>query len=102
TGRTASHVVGPEHEVVDEELRAPLEQILERGAPLIGLEAILLADPNPRQLLPPLRHLIAAPRELLLRLKQVEPRFQPLVTCPSRMRGHCLLLLRCGSFMVRS
>src|SRR6266545_1947433 len=67
TGRTSRRVVGPEHEVIDEELRAPSEEVCQRGSPLVGLEAILLVDPYPRQLLPPPRQLVAAPRELLLR-----------------------------------
>src|SRR5216683_8019218 len=61
-GRTPRREVGPEHEVVDEELRAPSEEVCQRGAPLVGLESILLVDPNPRQLLPPPRQLVAAPR----------------------------------------
>ena len=81
-GRTPRRVVGPEHEVVDEELRAPSEEVRQRGAPFVGLESILLVDPNPRQLLPPPRQLVAAPRELLLRLEQLEPRCEPLFTCP--------------------
>src|SRR6058998_2519110 len=60
--RTPRRVVGPEHEVVDEELRAPSEEVCQRGAPLVGLESILLVDPHPRQLLPPPRQLVAAPR----------------------------------------
>src|SRR5439155_820857 len=56
-GRTPRRVVGPEHEVVDEELRTPSEEVCQRGAPLVGLESILLVDPNPRQLLPPPRQL---------------------------------------------
>src|SRR6266702_56003 len=32
-GRAAGGVVGPEHEVVDEELRAPSEEVRQRGAP---------------------------------------------------------------------
>ena len=77
-GRTPRRVVGPEHEVVDEELRAPSEEVCQRGAPFVGLEAVLLVDPDPRQLLPPPRQLVAAPRELLLRLEQLEPRCKPL------------------------
>src|SRR2546425_5738683 len=42
-----ARVVGPEHEVVDEELRAPSEEVCQRGAPLVGLESIFLVDPNP-------------------------------------------------------
>jgi hypothetical protein len=53
-----------EHEVIDEELRAPSEEVRQRGAAFIGLESILLVDPNPRQLLPSPRQLVAAPREL--------------------------------------
>jgi hypothetical protein len=59
-GRTPCRVVGAEHEVVDEELRAPSEKVRKRSAPLVGLEAILLVDANPRQLLP-------SPRQFVLR-----------------------------------
>src|SRR5262245_327447 len=87
-GRTAGGVVGPEHEVVDEELRAAPEEIRQRGAPLVGLESIRLVDPDPRQLLPPPRQLIAATRELLLRLEQLEPRGAPLLPCPGPVLRH--------------
>src|ERR1700736_4658647 len=72
-GHTPRRVVGPEHEVVDEELRAPSGEVCQRSAPLFGLESILLADPDPRQLLPAPRQIVAAPRELLFRLEQLEP-----------------------------
>src|ERR1700761_4713946 len=84
-GGTPRRVVGPEHEVIDEELRTPSEEVCRRGAPFIGLESVLLVAPNPRQFLPPLRQFVAAPRELLLRLEQLEPRRQPLLTCPGLM-----------------
>jgi hypothetical protein len=96
-GRTPRRVVGPEHEVVDEELRVPSEEVCQRGTPLVGLESILLVDPNPRQfLLPPPRQLVAAPRELLLRLEQLEPRCQPLFTCPGPVLRHRCCLLPSG------
>jgi hypothetical protein len=57
--------------MVDEELRAPLEEVGQRSAPLIGVEAILLVEPDPRQLLPSPRQLVAAPCQLLLRLEQI-------------------------------
>ena len=63
--RTTCRVVGPEHKVIDEELRAPSEEVRQRGAPLVGLEAILLGDPNPRQLSPSPSQLVAAPGEFL-------------------------------------
>src|SRR2546425_740437 len=72
TRRTAGRVVGPEHEVVDEELRAPSEEVCQRGAPLVGLESVLLVDPDPGQLLPSPRQLVAAPRKFFLRLQQIE------------------------------
>ena len=53
---------GPEHEVVDKELRAPLEEVRQRGVALAGPESIILVGPNPRQFLPPLRQLVARPR----------------------------------------
>ena len=45
--RTAGLVVGAEHEVIDEELRAPSEEIRQRDAALVGVESILLVDPAP-------------------------------------------------------
>jgi hypothetical protein len=61
-GRTPRFVVGPEHEMVDEQLRASSEEISERRFSFVGLESIFLLDSNPRQLLPPLCQLIALPR----------------------------------------
>src|SRR5262245_8860588 len=100
-GRAAGGVVRPEHEVVDEELRAPSEEVRQRGLPLVGLESILLVDSNPRQLLPPPRQLVAAPRELLLRFEQLEPLGEPLLTCPGPVLRHrsCLLPSRVHSLL---
>src|SRR5207244_7454764 len=92
-GRTPRRVVGPEHEVVDEKLRAPSEEVCQRGAPLVGLEAVLLADPDPRQLLPAPRQLVAAPRQLLLRLEQLAPGCKPLFTGPGHVLRHLRLPL---------
>src|ERR671924_1091672 len=87
-GWAAGGVIGPEHEVVDEELRAPLEEVRQRGAPLVGLESIRLVDPHPRQFLPPPRQLVAAPRELLLLLEQLKPRGEPFFTCSGYVLRH--------------
>src|SRR5262249_54942749 len=86
-------VVGSEHKVIDEKLRAPFEEVHQRGAALICLEAVLLVDPNPRQLLPLKCQLVAALRELLLRVEQFEPRCEPLFASPGVVRCHrsCLL-----------
>src|SRR5262245_11149389 len=73
SGASAALVGEPEsvaeHEVIDEELRAPLEEVLQRGAPFLGLESVLLVDPNPRQFLTLLGQLVAAPHQFLLGLK---------------------------------
>src|SRR5438105_9027082 len=93
--RTSRRVVGPEHEVVHEELRAPSEEVRQRGAALVGLESIVLLDANPRQLLPPPRQLVAAPRVLLFRLEQLDPRCKPILACPGAVLRHC-----CTPFVV--
>jgi hypothetical protein len=85
--RTARLVVGPEHVVVNQELRTASEEVLQRGAPLVGLESVLLVDPHPRQPLALSRRLVALPRELLLRLEQLEPRGEPLFTCSGLVLG---------------
>jgi hypothetical protein len=73
-------VVRPEHEVVDEELRAPSEEVCQRGAPIVGIESIRFVDVNPRQRLTPPRQLVAAPGELFLRLEQLEPSCEPFLS----------------------
>jgi len=40
-------MVGTEHEVVDEELRASPEEVYQRGATFVGVKSILLVDGNP-------------------------------------------------------
>jgi hypothetical protein len=66
TCRTAGRVVRAEHEVIDEELRASSEEIGEGGRALVSLEAVLLVDLHPRQLLPLPGQLVAATGQLLL------------------------------------
>src|SRR5262249_25584245 len=91
--RTPRLIVGPEHEVVDEELRASPEKIRQRGASLIGLESILLADRDPRQFLTPLSQLVAEMCQFLLALEQLHPCCQPLFTCSGLVRCHTSYLL---------
>ena len=88
-GRTPRRVVGPEHEVIDEQLRASSEEIGEGRGALVGLEAVLLVDPDPGQLLPLPRQLVAAPRQLLLGLEQLQPGREPLFACSGLVIGHC-------------
>jgi hypothetical protein len=63
--------------VVDDELRASPEEIGERRRSVVGLEAVILADFDPREFLAQARQLIAAPGQLLLGLKQLEAGGEP-------------------------
>src|ERR1019366_8180871 len=74
--------------VIDGELRASSEEIGEGLCALVGLEAVLLVDPNPGQLLPLPRQLVATPRQRLLGPEQPQlgsDRRCPL--SPRRSRG---------------
>src|SRR2546421_8503507 len=79
-GRTPSGVVGSEHEVIDEELRASSEEVSEGRRAFVGLEVVLLVDSNPGQLLAPLRQFVAPPSQGLLGLEQLQPGGKPLFT----------------------
>jgi hypothetical protein len=46
--------------VIDEKLRAPVEQLGKRFRSVVGLEAVVLLDRDPRQLAPLAGELIAA------------------------------------------
>ena len=87
-GNAARLVVRPEHEMIDEELRAPPEQVRKRSLALVGVEPVVLVDADPGQFLAPLRELIALPRQRLFRIEQLEPRRKPLFTCSGLVRGH--------------
>src|SRR5215216_5380584 len=95
-GRAPRLVIGSEHEMIDEELRTSLKEVHERDLSLAGLELILLVDPNPRQLLPAQRKLVAATRQLFLFLQQLDSRGEPLVSRPCLMLRHCSYLRRSG------
>jgi hypothetical protein len=48
-GAGAERVVGPEHDVVGEQLRAPVEQLGQRLLAVLGVELVLLLDRHPGQ-----------------------------------------------------
>src|SRR5215471_2914217 len=89
-GGAACGVVGPEHEVVGEQLQASPEQIGERRLALVGLEDVLLVDPDPGQFPTPQRQFVAAPGQLLLGLEQLQPCGKPFYSCSGLVTGHCL------------
>src|ERR1022692_358697 len=90
-GRAPCGVVGSEHEVIDEQLRASAEEISEGGCAGVGFEAVLLFDSDPRQLLALPRHFVATSGQRLLGLEQLQPGCQPLFACSGRVMGHLFL-----------
>src|SRR5258707_3898278 len=54
----------------------------------------LFPSPTLSRSLPPPGQLVTAPRQLLLRLEQLEPRCEPLFTCPGHVLRHRSSLLR--------
>jgi hypothetical protein len=74
--------------VVDEELRAPPEEVRQRSLALVRLEAVVLVDPHPGKLPPPAGQLVAAPGQLLLGLEQLEAGRQPFRSCSCRVLRH--------------
>src|SRR5215216_5948610 len=69
-----------EHEVVDEQLRAPVEELGEGLRAFVGLEAVVLVDTHPRKVSPLARQLVTAARERLLALEQLLARRKPVLT----------------------
>src|SRR6266511_2180486 len=67
-------IAWPEHEVVDQQLRAPVEQFGQRLGALLGVERVLLLDRHPRQLGALLGDLLIEVAQLLLALQQLCPR----------------------------
>jgi len=77
--RAGFPIVRSEHEMEDEQLRAPLEQLCQRLRSLVGLEAVGLLDGHPRQLTALARELVAAASQLLLPLEQLDSGGKPLL-----------------------
>ena len=87
TGRTARGKVGPEHEVIDEKLGAAAEQVRKRRRPLIGVECVVLVDPDPGQFQPLPGDLVAPTGQLLLCSEQLSPGRQPFFPRPFLVHG---------------
>src|SRR5919112_608701 len=81
-GCAPGRVVGPEHEMIYEELRAPSEELGERRLALIRFESILLVDPDPGQLRRPPGELVTATGDLLFVLQQLDAGGEPLFARP--------------------
>ena len=69
--RVAGLVARSEHEVVDQQLGSPVEQLGERLLAVLRVEAVVLVHGQPRQVASFLRELVAEPRVLLLADQQL-------------------------------
>src|SRR3954449_1926064 len=80
-GWTAGRVAGSEHEVVDEELRAVVEQLGEGACAADGVEAVLVLERHPRKLAALLRKRVGELRVLLLPDEQRLACGEPVLPC---------------------
>jgi hypothetical protein len=78
--------------VVDEELTSAIKEVRERAGAVVGVEAVLLLDADPRQLAALARQLIAEPRVLLLADEQLLARGGPLFSRSDSVIRHGSLI----------
>src|SRR5450755_3207496 len=90
----AELVIGPEHDVVGEQLRASVEELRERLLPVLGVEPVLLLHRNPGKLTPLLGHLLAELRVLGLELRECITTRLPFLAGSNLVVGHCYLRWR--------
>src|SRR5215475_4550477 len=93
TGASAVFVVGPEHDVVREQLRAAVEELRECLLASIGVERVLLLDPHPGELHSLLLDLLVPLSLLGLELRQLVPGRLPFLAGSDRVLRHRFLLL---------
>jgi hypothetical protein len=74
--------------VVDEQLRAPVEELRQGLGAFVGPKDVLLIDRHPRQLAPLPHEFVPAARQLLLALQQCLARLQPFLTSAHFVLGH--------------
>src|SRR5579859_3319813 len=96
--RAPDLVLGPKHEVIDEELRASSKEIGKRGRAPISLESVLLVDSDPGKRLPLPCHLVALPRQRLLGLEQFQPRRAPFFLRSGRVISQRQALLPSSTY----
>ena len=94
-GRAARLVIGPEHEMVDEKLRAAAEEIGERGAALVSVETIGLVDTHPGQFLAPARQFVALLGQRLFVFQQGDAGLKPRLARTGLVCGHRSLSCDC-------
>jgi DNA-binding transcriptional ArsR family regulator len=77
-----------EHEVVEEEQGATLEELGEGLLTVLRMKEVVLIDRNPGQLLTPARDLIACAKVPLLGFEQLSARRQPVLAGSGRVLRH--------------
>ena len=82
----------PEHEVVDEQLGSPVEELRERLLALVRVEPVVLFDGDPGQLAAPLRELVAEPAVLLFADEQLLAGGEPSCSRAGLVIRHVRLL----------
>src|SRR5438270_6965973 len=87
-GAGAELVIGPEHDVVGEELRAPVEQLGERPLPVLGVELVLLLHRDPGKLTSLLGHPLVELGVLGLELRKFIASRLPFLAGSDLVRGH--------------
>jgi hypothetical protein len=89
--RVAGHIAGTEHEVVDQQLGAAVEQLGQGPGAVVGVEAVVLVDRDPGQLPALAGQLVAGPGVGLLALQQRLAGGLPLLRADNLVLGHRLL-----------
>src|SRR5262245_48602541 len=86
-------VVGPEHDVVGEKLRAAVEQLREALLAVLGVELVLLLDRHPRELEPLVLDLFVSARVLGLEPRKLVSGGLPFLAGSDRVLRHLPNLL---------
>src|SRR5919106_6620469 len=96
THRTAGDVARAEHEVIDEELGATVEKLGQGTGAVVGVEAVLLVDRDPRKLAALSRELVAHSGVLLLPLQELVASRLPFLAGADPVIRHWRLLVHCS------
>src|SRR4051812_49629316 len=92
-GAGAERVVGAEHDVVGEQLRAPVEELYETLLAVLGVELVLLLDRDPGEIATLPRDLVVSLRLLRLELGELLTGRLPFLTGSDLVLGHLSSLL---------
>src|SRR3954471_4845386 len=87
-GAGAELVIGPVHDVVGEELRAPVEELGERLLPVLCVELVLLLHRNPWKPTSLFGHPLAELGVLGLELRELIPSRLPFLAGSDLVLGH--------------